>query len=1078
LIRGRVDANENGALAPGASASGPWWLVPTTPRAVRSMTGFALPFFRWIRQPRVPRQLILGENVKSLLCVEGRNGMDSVDREGSGVGIHVLGPIAVVVDGVVQDFGGARQRRLFALLVLHAGHVVDIDALAEHLWDDDERPDDSGRAIRTYISRIRRSLSDAGLDATAVLTTAAPGYRVVLDDVTLDSARFEELVRRGRREFDDGDALGAAGCLDEALLLWNGLPYAEFADRPWAEAESTRLVELLRAATELQCASRIELGEHAEVTGKLERMVSDDPLRARPVELLMLALFRTDRQADALRMAQRHRQALRDVGLDVSDSMAELDSRIAASDESLRRVERRHGSGGGTGDRLAPLRSMDRVRHNLPVVDGVLLGRERVVAHVRDLIETSSLVTLVGVGGIGKTRVGLAVGAELAERFHDGVWFCDLAPVSDADSVVQVVADAIGARQRPGHSMLESVAEFCREREMLVVLDNCEHVLDACADVVEAVSEVSPLVAFLATSRELLGLPAEVTYPLDPLATEGDDNPAVKLFEDRAARVDPTTTWAPAETAAIERICDRLDGIPLAIELAAARTRSLTPVEIEDRLGDAFATFQGARRGIERHRTMEASIQSSYDALGQAERALFVRLSVFNGSCDLAAMTAVCVGDPVSNDDIETLIDRLADKSLVTTERTLFGTTRYRLLAPLRQFAHHRLSHNAGGDDAINTLRARHLAHYTLWAETWDDDVWGPGRDLIARLDIEFANVRSSVDWAINTTDLDRALRIIDALETAATFGRWEPSRWALRALDLDGVGDHPLGPAVAHQAVHLQYLQGSSDPASVIRFGERERTFIEQVMKMSGYDPQVCEPATSIAGAYAMFWGDLNKARQMLDEIKPVTARDRTTLARRRVLMITDPGQMDAAIEATHQLRRDADNTGSAVIEVIASGSESTVLLTKLEFGASLKKARAAVEGALDLEARGLANFYLGLLGMAAGSARTPIPRDLELMRDGLLQARSEDHEVSQWNILNGVAIALRDSELASRIHHVLQSTVHSTGTSGIGSALAIWFPKVIDDWVAPVDEVSLDGLVDEACAAIAHFLDQPSPA
>jgi predicted ATPase len=388
------------------------------------------------------------------------------------------------------------------------------------------------------------------------------------------------------------------------------------------------------------------------------------------------------------------------------------------------------------------------------------------------------LVTVVGVGGIGKTCLELTVAANLAERFDSGVWFCDLAPVSDTDAVVHVVAGAVGARQRPGRSMLESLAEFCRDREMLVVLDNCEHVLDHAADLVEKVTANAPGVTFVATSREGLGLRAEIIYPLGSLEVVGRRSPASGLFVESATRVDPTRIWSEVEGAAIEQICRRLDGIPLAIELAAARTRSMTPVETENRLDDAFHTLHGGRRSIDRHRTLEAAIEWSYQALDEPEQLLFDRLAVFAGSCDIDALEAVCADDDLIDiTDAMDLLDELVSKSLVATEQTLWGTTRYRLLEPLRQFAEDRLSHRGQQPAA----QSRHLAHYTKWAEAWNADVWAPGTQLLERLEVDFANLRSAVGWAIETSDSDKALRLVQGMGAAQLA--WERLEAGLAAL-------------------------------------------------------------------------------------------------------------------------------------------------------------------------------------------------------------------------------------------------------------------------------------------------------
>jgi DNA-binding SARP family transcriptional activator/tRNA A-37 threonylcarbamoyl transferase component Bud32/WD40 repeat protein len=264
-----------------------------------------------------------------------------MDRSTTGsvpVEFRVLGPIEARVDGLPVDIGGFRQRRLLAVLISRAGGVIETDALAEYVWDDDDRPDNAVEAARTYISRLRRSFSEAGLDAASLIVTQAPGYRLILDDTEVDAARFEQLVMAARAQLDGGDAVAALVGLDDAIARWRGLPYQEFADQRWIESEVARLTELHAVAVEQRAAARLDLGAHAEVVGDLEKLVADEPLRARPVELLMLALYRSGRQAEALRAATRYRRAVGDVGLDPSGSFTELEARIAASDDDLQPV--------------------------------------------------------------------------------------------------------------------------------------------------------------------------------------------------------------------------------------------------------------------------------------------------------------------------------------------------------------------------------------------------------------------------------------------------------------------------------------------------------------------------------------------------------------------------------------------------------------------------------------------------------------------------------------------------------------------------------------------------------------------
>lgn len=264
--------------------------------------------------------------------------MDRSATEGARVEYRVLGPLEVRVDGLAIDIGGFRQRRLLAVLLSRHGVVVETDALSEHVWDDEDRPDNAVEAARTYISRMRRSFSDAGLDAHSMLATQAPGYRLSLDNAEIDSDQYERLILEARSWLDGGETVSALVALDDAAALWRGTPYQEFGDRPWIESEVARLVELRRVEVEQRAAARLDVGAHAEVVGDLEQLVADDPLRARPVELLMLALYRSGRQAAALRVAGSYRRAVADVGLDPPASVTELESRVAASDDELQPV--------------------------------------------------------------------------------------------------------------------------------------------------------------------------------------------------------------------------------------------------------------------------------------------------------------------------------------------------------------------------------------------------------------------------------------------------------------------------------------------------------------------------------------------------------------------------------------------------------------------------------------------------------------------------------------------------------------------------------------------------------------------
>jgi predicted ATPase/class 3 adenylate cyclase len=396
------------------------------------------------------------------------------------------------------------------------------------------------------------------------------------------------------------------------------------------------------------------------------------------------------------------------------------------------------------------------------------------------------LVTLTGTGGVGKTRMALEVATLAADEFRDGVWMVELAPVAEPSSVALAVASTLSIQPEGDVSVVETIAGWLRGRRLLLVLDNCEHVLAAARDLATAVVSRCPTVTMLATSREPLGIAGERVFPLTGLGTAD----AVDLFFDRASAVDDTVNLSSEDHAAVVAICEELDGIPLAIELAAARVRSLTPAEVLQRLGDRLRLLRSTGHSAsERHRTLRATVDWSYQLLTGDERLLFDRLSLFAGSFDISAVEAICAGPPLDTSDAFDLVASLVDKSMVITHRTADGT-RYRLLETLRQFAAERLADAAGGDD----LRERHLGHYVdVAAEA--RQLWASPRQLTADriFDQEWDNLRAAHAWALATANVRAADHIVEAtVSHARTRGRHEHGDWAQRTLELESIGLHP----------------------------------------------------------------------------------------------------------------------------------------------------------------------------------------------------------------------------------------------------------------------------------------------
>ncbi len=444
---------------------------------------------------------------------------------------------------------------------------------------------------------------------------------------------------------------------------------------------------------------------------------------------------------------------------------------------------------GGLRTEFPPLRALDVPLGNLRLAASGLIGRDAELTEVAAAVREHRVVTLTGVGGVGKTRLALGVATELADEFPDGVWVFELASVADAAAVPDAVAAVLGITQQPGKTVAESVAAALEGRVRLLVFDNCEHVLDAAADLIEAILAQSATVRILATSREGLGIADEQAWTVSTLdQSDGIHSAAVTLFVQRAQGVAPRfALTAPEEATAVVDICRRLEGIPLAIELAASRMASMTPIEVHDRLDQRFRLLVGSRRGLGRHHTLRHAVQWSYDLLGDAEKALLNRCSVFAGGFDLAG---ACEVDG-SDDEFATLdlLDALVRKSLLVADRSS-GRTRYSMLETIREFGEDQLVASGQATEA----RTRH-AHYFAGREADIMALWDSPRqrEAYAWFDAELANLRTAFRWAADHGDLDTAA----AIATYAAFLGYavenlEPISWAEELIEAARTIDHP----------------------------------------------------------------------------------------------------------------------------------------------------------------------------------------------------------------------------------------------------------------------------------------------
>jgi predicted ATPase/DNA-binding SARP family transcriptional activator len=695
------------------------------------------------------------------------------------VDVRFLGGLEVRIGGSVVSLGGPQAETVFALLAGDAGRTVSTAQLIDELWPADPPRDPMG-TIQTHVGTIRRGLGGE----RQRLTTRQGGYLLDLAEEELDAARFAALAREGG-ELLAADAAGAQARLEAALAQWRGDPLVGLVVRaPRLRADATRLIELRLAVAEDLADARLQQGRHAEVVADLERLLADHPFRERSVGLLLHALAAAGRQTEALIRYRDHRRRLTDeFGIEPSVELQRLHLDLLRADV-----------GRSSRGRSVPLPSGDEASRagRLPSFHTRLYGRERELETLVGVLGHERSITITGVGGGGKTRLAVELAHRVRSEFQDGVFFVDLAPIVDAGSVSRTAARALGLDLGTGAGATHaSLAQALTDQRVLLVLDNCEHLLDACADLVARILEDCAGVTVLATSREPLGLDGEQRWPLDPLALpEGDrvdESASMQLLVDRTRAVRRGFSSTDANRPALVSICRQLDGVPLAIELVAAQLAHLSPVEAAERLAVHPTRLLRGQRRVPRHRTLEAAIGWSYDLLSEPQRALLRRLSVFVGGATLQAITSVA-GEGRDEGAMLELLGALVAGSLVTVDEA-GGVSRYGLLETIRQFAADRL--RAAGEET--SAREAHLGHHLgdLEAVPWDQRMFshlkaGP------RLEVEFGNLGAAFRTATARGDRDRAARLavgspalIISSQHWDAFDRWLTELWGVPPADL-----------------------------------------------------------------------------------------------------------------------------------------------------------------------------------------------------------------------------------------------------------------------------------------------------
>ncbi len=713
-----------------------------------------------------------------------------------GLDFLVLGPLEVFQDGVSLRLGGPRPRALLAALLVEADRFVSRDRLIDELWGD-EPPATAENALQAQVAGLRRILPGR-------ILTSGTAYRLVARPEEIDARRFEAAVREAHGLLEQQPEV-AASQLATALALWRGPALDGAAAGRIAGAEATRLDTLRRAAQIDRADSCLARGQHELVVSELVGLVAGDPTDERLAGRLMLAQYRSTGSSDALATFDRTRAALAD----------ELATTPDAALLELRRAIERHDP------------TLAGPTAGLPAATSRFVGRERELREAHDLLVRSRLLTLVGPGGCGKSRLALELARAVAAQGPAEVHLVALAALPPGGSVTRLIAEVLDVRERRGESLVASILSNLQNRRSLLLLDNCEHVLPMVAGLCAQLLAGAPGVRILATSREPLGAPGEVTWTVSglelPSRTASDAEilaaDSMQLLADRALAARPGFVLAGDAVAIGAALCRRLDGLPLAIELAAARLRSLSLAEILERLeGRMDLPIRHGEAALERHRTMRAAIDWSHDLLAPDERRMLRRLAVFRGRLDVGAALAVW-GDAEPDDDPFASLCRLVDQSMVVAEPSLEGPTSYRLLETVRQYAEERLAEAGEGQ----VTRARHAAWCAGLVAAARD--WGGSRQefWLARLAGAHNDLLAALIWSLGDgADPDGALAM-----TADLWWYWymgghvtEGLAWLRRTL----AASTPLASRTRASALRgaSALARSSGDYTEAILFGEQ----------------------------------------------------------------------------------------------------------------------------------------------------------------------------------------------------------------------------------------------------------------
>jgi predicted ATPase/DNA-binding SARP family transcriptional activator len=799
---------------------------------------------------------------------------------------RVLGPLEVHDEGEALRLGSPKQRSLLAVLLLRANAVVSRDAAIDAVWDEDP-PERAPEALQVYVHGLRKVLGHERIELRGT------GYLLHVASGELDLDRFERLVAQGRYA--------------DALELWRGDPLADVnLDAP----ERARLAELRLRTLELDADARLALGEHDDLIPELEALVAEEPLRETFRRQLMLALYRSGRQVDALEVFRATRTLFaEELGLDPSPPLAELERAILRHDPSLQPPTRQS-------------------KLQLPAPATTFVGRNLDVAAVSGQLRSETrLLTLTGPGGIGKTRLAIEAAAELGAELPDGAIFVDLAPTVEPANVAATIAAAVVVSDAQGQSALDAVTARLRPLEAVLVLDNFERLLDA-APVVAHLVDGAPRLRVLVTSRAPLHVAAEREYSVQPLDVLDD---AIAIFAARAQAADPSFRVTEENAGAVEQVCEALERMPLALELAAARARVLSPVQLLTRLAEPLAVLTGGGRDVPaRHQTLRATIDWSYELLDPNAQQLLGKLAVFAGGCTLEAAETVCEAE------LEPLA-ALLDASLLRREQAPAGAPRFRMLDTVRDYAL-----QLGGED----IRERHAQYFTDLADRVRPELLGPRRVAALReLVAEHENLRAALAYSLDR-DIELGFRIAASLRLywiTAARGR-EIRSWLERAFTRSAAVDTTA--RVSALVVFGREQMNAGDYSD-------SRTTFERVVTAAR--PLGCWGEAAIALSY-LAWlsaaeGDDESSARFAEECIELARRGGDRLAERQGLAMVaatwvnrgDYPRANGLLDQSLALARELDDPSTIILALGNSGYGAIA-------AGELARARSHLEEALEL--------------------------------------------------------------------------------------------------------------------------------